>query len=96
MPRAARIVIPDCPHHVGQRGSNRQDVLFTEGDWGDTISHPQDEEMVTRLRTWTLRDCPSGSDGFIAKLESLLSRQLRPHPRGRPRKRKREKGNRPE
>ena len=32
MPRAARIVIPGCPHHVTQRGNNRQDVFFTDED----------------------------------------------------------------
>ncbi len=32
MPRAARIVIPGCPHHVTQRGNNRQDVFFVEDD----------------------------------------------------------------
>ena len=32
MPRAARIVIPGCPHHITQRGNNRQDVFFTDDD----------------------------------------------------------------
>ena len=32
MPRSARIVIPDCPHHVTQRGNNRQDVFFVDED----------------------------------------------------------------
>ncbi|MCK4342749.1 MAG: transposase [Phycisphaerae bacterium] len=32
MPRVARIVIPDCPHHVTQRGNNRQDVFFDDDD----------------------------------------------------------------
>ena len=32
MPRVARIVIPDVPHHVAQRGNNRQDVFFTTDD----------------------------------------------------------------
>jgi putative transposase len=32
MPRAARIVIPDVPHHVTQRGNNRQDVFFADDD----------------------------------------------------------------
>ena len=32
MPRNARVVIPDCPHHVTQRGNNRQDVFFTDED----------------------------------------------------------------
>jgi len=33
MPRVARIVIPDCPHHVTQRGNNRQDVFFVPDDY---------------------------------------------------------------
>ena len=32
MPRRGRIVIPDVPHHVTQRGSNRQDVFFVPDD----------------------------------------------------------------
>lgn len=32
MPRVARIVIPDLPHHVTQRGNNRQDVFFADDD----------------------------------------------------------------
>ena len=32
MPRLARIVIPGCPHHVTQRGNNRQDVFFVDDD----------------------------------------------------------------
>src|SRR4051812_2218383 len=32
MPRHARIVLPGVPHHVTQRGNNRQDVFFTADD----------------------------------------------------------------
>jgi hypothetical protein len=32
MPRLARIVVPDIPHHVTQRGANRQDVFFSDED----------------------------------------------------------------
>ncbi len=32
MPRIARIVIPHVPHHVTQRGNNRQGIFFTEDD----------------------------------------------------------------
>ncbi len=32
MPRVARIVVPDVPHHITQRGNNRQDVFFTDDD----------------------------------------------------------------
>ncbi|MHC4551651.1 MAG: transposase [Planctomycetota bacterium] len=32
MPRTARIVVPDVPHHITQRGNNRQDVFFVDDD----------------------------------------------------------------
>jgi putative transposase len=32
MPRVARIVVPGVPHHVTQRGNNRQDVFFVDDD----------------------------------------------------------------
>ena len=32
MPRTARIAIPGIPHHITQRGNNRQDVFFVDDD----------------------------------------------------------------
>ena len=32
MPRVARIVLPDFPHHITQRGNNKQDVFFVDDD----------------------------------------------------------------
>lgn len=32
MPRRARIVIPNCPHHITQRGNRQQEVFFTDAD----------------------------------------------------------------
>jgi putative transposase len=32
MPRIARIVLPGLPHHITQRGNNRQDVFFVDDD----------------------------------------------------------------
>lgn len=32
MPRAARLVVPDCPHHVIQRGNRQQAVFFSDHD----------------------------------------------------------------
>jgi len=34
MPRTARIVVPDIPHHITQRGNNCQDVFFVDDDSG--------------------------------------------------------------
>ena len=33
MARLARVVIPDLPHHVTQRGNRRQPVFFDDGDY---------------------------------------------------------------
>jgi len=32
MPRLARSVFPDIPHHITQRGNRREDVFFTGED----------------------------------------------------------------
>ena len=32
MPRVARTVITDVPHHIVQRGNNRQDIFFVDED----------------------------------------------------------------
>lgn len=33
MPRSARIVVPGMPHHVTQRGNQRQRVFFSPADY---------------------------------------------------------------
>ena len=55
--------------------------------WRETLRRAQDEAMLARLRGWSNRSRPLGSDSWISKLEVLLNRRLRPNPRGRPRKR---------
>ena len=32
MPRFARAVIPQCPHHITQRGNERRDLFFSPKD----------------------------------------------------------------
>lgn len=55
-------------------------------DWRESLWRPQDEEVVQRVRSWSHRSCPLGSDSFISKLERKVGRRLRPRPVGRPRK----------
>jgi putative transposase len=38
MPRLARIVVPGVEHHIVQRGNNRQDVFFVDGDRDQYLS----------------------------------------------------------
>ncbi|MDX1351640.1 MAG: transposase [Thiomicrorhabdus sp.] len=33
MPRTARLVVPNVPHHVTQRGNRREQVFFTDADY---------------------------------------------------------------
>ena len=68
-------------------------------DWRAVLRKAQDREMVDRLRHWSNRGRPLGSDSWVSKLEALLNRRLRPNPRGRPRKRPADQsknGNRPD
>jgi putative transposase len=42
MPRAARVVFPNCPLHVVQRGINRSDCFFCEADYRDYLRYLAD------------------------------------------------------
>ena len=33
MARIARVVVPECPHHVTQRGNRRQRIFFQDADY---------------------------------------------------------------
>ncbi|MFH1305922.1 MAG: transposase [Candidatus Omnitrophota bacterium] len=37
MPRIARVVVPDYPHHIVQRGNRRQKVFFNENDYNEYL-----------------------------------------------------------
>jgi putative transposase len=52
--------------------------------WRELLTRADDEQQLARFRLCTSRGRPLGSDKFVAKLETLLGRRLRPLPRGRP------------
>ncbi|MHC4258588.1 MAG: transposase [Planctomycetota bacterium] len=56
MPRTARIVVPDVPHHITQRGNNRQDVFFVDDDRRVYLSilKEQSEHYGLELLGWCL------------------------------------------
>jgi putative transposase len=62
--------------------------------WRDLLTRVDDPAQVARLRLCTRRGRPLGSDKFVAKLETILGRRLRPLPPGRPRKSPKDKGGR--
>lgn len=43
MPRKPRILVPNCPHHIVQRGHNRKAVFLTDEDC---------QYYLTNLREW--------------------------------------------
>jgi len=63
-------------------------MLPPDGTWRDSLAEPTDEALAAKLRLWTHRGRPLGSDRFVAKLERLVGRRLRPLPVGRPKKKK--------
>ena len=52
--------------------------------WRELLTRADDEQQLARFRLCTSRGRPLGSDRFVAKLETLLGRRLRPLSRGRP------------
>ena len=56
MPRTARIAIPDVPHHITQRGNNRQDVFFVDDDRRVYLSvlKEQSEKYGLEVLGWCL------------------------------------------
>ena len=43
MPKKARILVPNCPHHIVQRGHNRQAVFVEDEDY---------DYYLENLREW--------------------------------------------
>lgn len=77
MPRIARLVVPDIPHHVTQRGNRRQRVFFSAGDGRLYLRLLKEgcEKAGTRVWAWCLMPnhvhlilVPAHEDGLRAAL----------------------------
>jgi putative transposase len=55
-------------------------------EWRKELAEGLTDEEVARIRLRTHTGRPLGSDRFLAKLETLLGRRVRPLPVGRPKK----------
>ncbi|MBO9698139.1 MAG: transposase [Sphingopyxis sp.] len=83
MPRSSRIVIPDVPHHVVQRGNRRQPIFFSEEDRSSYIDWLAEgcRRFATRCLAWCLMDnhvhlilVPSTTDGLRGPVASAATR----------------------
>ncbi len=70
MERIARVVVPDFPHHLVQRGVGRMDVFFSA----------EDRKEYLHLRTGR----PLDAADFVDRLEQFVANTLRPKKGGWP------------
>ena len=73
MPRIARVVLPNFPHHVTQRGNRRQNVFFSDNDYKAYISIVSKALTKTGTQIWAyclmpnhvhLITVPTATDGL--------------------------------
>ncbi len=53
MARMARVVVPQFPHHVTQRGNRRQQTFFCEDDYAAYIDFLTDAKAKAAVEIWT-------------------------------------------
>ena len=56
MPRKARILVPNCPHHIVQRGHNRNAVFVEDQDYQFYIENIRElkSEFAIKVYAWCL------------------------------------------
>ena len=90
--KAERYPWSSAAAHCGLRAdpllADAEELTRRVGDWSAWLREGEDEVMVSSIRRSTRTGRPAGSDRFIARLERLLGRALRPKKGGRPRKHK--------
>ncbi len=52
MPRMARLVVPDHPHHITQRGSRRQSTFFDEADYRAYLELLKETKTEFAVEIW--------------------------------------------
>jgi putative transposase len=86
MARMARVVVPDFPHHVTQRGNRRQKTFFCEADYQYYIELISESSQQTGTEVWAyclmpnhvhLVMVPSTEDGLRASLGEAHRRYTR-------------------
>ena len=52
MPRIARVTVPDCPHHVTQRGNRRQQTFFGSADYAEYLDILREKAEKYDIEVW--------------------------------------------
>jgi REP-associated tyrosine transposase len=83
VPRRPRIVVPEVPHHVIQRGNRQQPIFFSDADRRRYVEMLTEAcaRHATRCLAWCLMDnhvhlvlVPSGADSLRATMASAHTR----------------------
>ena len=86
MPRIARIVLPGHPHHIVQRGHNRQKVFAHEDDFARYLDDLQELKDVFDVKVFAfclmtnhvhLQLAPSCAEGLGKLMKALAARMTR-------------------
>ena len=86
MARLARAVIPNCPHHVTQRGNRRQATFFCEGDYALYLELVGQHFPRYAVELWAyclmpnhvhLLACPTDSTGLARAMGEVHRRYTR-------------------
>jgi len=92
MPRQARIVFPNIPHHITQRGNRREYVFFTDNDrkqYLNWLKEYSKEHKVEILSYWLITNhihmtaVPGNKDGLERVLKHLNLRHTQRINRGK-------------
>ena len=56
MPRKERVLVPDCPHHIVQRGHNRKAVFLADEDYRYYLKNLNEwkQKLSIKLYAWCL------------------------------------------
>ena len=59
MARLARIVVPNCPHHVTQRGNRREPIFFEDGDQDVYCDLLAEQTRKAQVAIWAYCQMPN-------------------------------------
>ena len=86
MPRIARVVLPGHPHHIVQRGHNRQMVFAHADDFARYLDDLRELKNVFDVKVFTfclmtnhvhLLLAPSSTEGLAKLMKTLAARMTR-------------------
>ena len=80
MARVARIVVPDCPHHVTARGNRLPPIFFEDGDQDLYCDILAEQKRKARVEVWAY--CLAPNHVCVIAMPATALGRLRSHDEG--------------